>query len=154
MANPGSGRVRKEFAQCRVDETLHASGTQIEMVDNSLVHLKGMFVGPPDTPYEGGIFRVKIEIPDMYPFVPPKVHFETRIWHPNVSSQTGAICLDILKDQWAAAMTLKSVLMSIQVLLAHPEPDDPQDAVVASQYKKDKEGFNRQAADWTRLYAK
>ena len=29
-----------------------------------------------------------------------KVNFLTKIWHPNISSVTGAICLDILKDQW------------------------------------------------------
>ena len=58
-----------------------------------------------------------------------------QIWHPNISSVTGAICLDILKDQWAAAMTLRTVLLSLQALLAAPEPDDPQDAVVARQYQ-------------------
>lgn len=53
--------------------------------------------------------------------------------HPNISSQSGAICLDILKDQWSPALTLKTALVSIQALLSAPEPKDPQDAVVAEQ---------------------
>ena len=66
------------------------------------------------------------EIPSTYPFNPPKVRFTTPLWHPNVSSVTGAICLDILASKWAAAMTLRTVLLSIQALLESPEPDDPQ----------------------------
>lgn len=85
--------------------------------------------------------------------MPPLVKFETKVWHPNVSSQTGAICLDILKDQWAAAMTLRTVMLSLQALLAAPEPDDPQDAVVANQYKTDREGFKQTAKYWTEIYA-
>lgn len=83
--------------------------------------------------FKGGTFKLEINIPQSYPFTPPKVKFLTRIWHPNISSQTGMICLDILKDQWAAAMTLRTVLLSIQALLSAAEPDDPQDAVVAQQ---------------------
>ena len=106
---------------------------KLDMVDNCILHLRGEIFGPPDTPYEGGKFKLDITVPDTYPFNPPKIKFMTKIWHPNISSVTGAICLDILKDQWAAAMTLRTVLLSIQALLASPEPDDPQDAVVANQ---------------------
>jgi ubiquitin-conjugating enzyme (huntingtin interacting protein 2) len=88
-----------------------------------------------------------------YPFNPPKVKFLTKIWHPNISSVTGAICLDILKDQWAAAMTLRTVLLSLQALLAAAEPDDPQDAVVANQYKNNSIIFKRTARHWTNVYA-
>lgn len=77
----------------------------------------------------------------------------TRIWHPNISSVTGAICLDILKDQWAAAMTIRTVLLSLQALLAAAEPDDPQDAVVAKQYKESYEMFRLTAKHWTSIYA-
>merc|ERR1719154_960831 len=72
------------------------------------MELAGTVAGPPDTPYSGGKYKLEIKIPDTYPFNPPKVRFITKIWHPNVSSVTGAICLDILKDQWAAAMSLRT----------------------------------------------
>jgi ubiquitin-conjugating enzyme (huntingtin interacting protein 2) len=107
-----------------------------------------------DTPYEFGMFQLEIHVPETYPFNPPKVKFLTKIWHPNISSVTGAICLDILKDNWAAAMTLRTVLLSLQALLASAEPDDPQDAVVASQYKENFDMFCRTAKHWTNSYAK
>eukprot|EP00494_Astrolonche_serrata_P003935 UN03945 len=61
--------------------------------------------------------------------------FITKVWHPNVSSQTGAICLDILKTEWSPALTIRTALLSLQALLSCPEPNDPQDAQVAEQYK-------------------
>mmetsp|Transcript_19355 Transcript_19355/g.32452 ORF Transcript_19355/g.32452 Transcript_19355/m.32452 type:complete len:125 (+) Transcript_19355:376-750(+) len=79
--------------------------------------------------------------------------FETKIWHPNVSSQTGAICLDILKDQWSPALTIKTALVSLQALLSAPEPTDPQDAQVAQQYLNDRPQFDKTAKFWTSTYA-
>merc|ERR1711879_769710 len=100
--------------------------------------MKGCLPGPKDTPYEGGLFFVDIELEDSYPFTPPKMRFSTKVWHPNVSSANGAICLDILKNKWSPALTLKTALLSLQALLASPEPDDPQDGVVAKQYINEK----------------
>ena len=119
----------------------------------NLRELIGTIKGPKDTAYEGGIFKVSITIPPAYPFEPPKMKFITKIWHPNISSQTGAICLDILKDQWSPALTIKTALVSLQALLSVPEPRDPQDAEVAKQYLSSRETFESTAKFWTETYA-
>ncbi|KAF1865205.1 hypothetical protein Lal_00004579 [Lupinus albus] len=125
-------RVQKELAECSKDT--EGSGIRVTPKTDNLVRLNGTIPGPLGTPYEGGIFQIDITIPDGYPFEPPKMQFATKVWHPNISSQSGAICLDILKDQWSPALTLKTALLSVQALLSAPQPDDPQDAVVAQQH--------------------
>ena len=153
MANIAQQRIQREFREVVKSKEIAESGVQLELVNDDLSELAGMVAGPPDTPYAGGKYKLEIKIPDTYPFSPPKVRFITKIWHPNISSVTGAICLDILKDQWAAAMTLRTVLLSIQALLAAPEPDDPQDAVVARQYQDNNPVFRQTAQHWAAAYA-
>ncbi|THU80778.1 hypothetical protein K435DRAFT_756570 [Dendrothele bispora CBS 962.96] len=143
-------RVNKEISDCKNDKT---SNITLELVDNSPFHLKGSFPGPEGTPYEGGNFEVDITIPDAYPFQPVKMKFITKVYHPNISSASGAICLDILKDAWSPVLTLKSTLISLQSLLCSPEPNDPQDAEVAKHYTTSKASFDETAAYWTQIYA-
>ncbi|KJE96580.1 ubiquitin-conjugating enzyme [Capsaspora owczarzaki ATCC 30864] len=147
-------RVKKEYVECQSDEGMKSCNIKLSLVEDSFVKLRGEIPGPLGTPFEGGVFQLLIDIPQNYPFNPPIVKFETKVWHPNVSSQTGVICLDILKDQWAAAMTLRTVMLSIQALMSTPEPDDPQDAVVANQYRSNREEYNRTAKYWTDVYAR
>jgi len=151
MRTADQQRVQKEIKNILKDV---ASGVTVELKDaSSIQFMVGSLKGPRDTPYEGGIFYVDIELDDQYPFVPPKMKFITKVWHPNISSASGAICLDILKDQWSPALTIKTALLSLQALLSTPEPNDPQDAVVAKQYLTDKKAFDRTAAEWTKEYA-
>ena len=60
-----------------------------------MTNLRGKFVGPPDTPYKGGKYEVEIKIPYEYPFNPPEMRFITKIWHPNISSQTVRLMVDL-----------------------------------------------------------
>ncbi|XP_071446118.1 ubiquitin-conjugating enzyme E2-22 kDa [Hetaerina americana] len=153
MANIAAQRIKREFKEVIKSEEVAKCAIKVELVNDNFTELKGEIAGPPDTPYEGGNFILEIKVPETYPFNPPKVRFITKIWHPNISSVTGAICLDILKDQWAAAMTLRTVLLSLQALLAAAEPDDPQDAVVAKQFRECREIFWQTARHWTQVYA-
>ncbi|GFR51947.1 hypothetical protein Agub_g14469 [Astrephomene gubernaculifera] len=145
-----AGRIQKELREIERDT---ASGVTVKLKGTSLQQLVGYVPGPKDTPYEGGLFVVDITLENSYPFVPPKMKFVTKVWHPNVSSQSGAICLDILKDQWSPALTLKTALLSLQALLSSPQPDDPQDAVVAKQYINDYETYKKTARYWTEAFA-
>jgi ubiquitin-conjugating enzyme (huntingtin interacting protein 2) len=79
--------------------------------------------------------------------------FITKVYHPNISSASGAICLDILKDAWSPVLTLKSTLISLQSLLCSPEPNDPQDAEVAKHYTTSRASFEDTARYWTHVYA-
>ncbi|WVQ85488.1 hypothetical protein IAT38_007653 [Cryptococcus sp. DSM 104549] len=149
MSDARLRRVQKEIKDCAKDKT---SNISIEMIDESPFHLVGAFPGPPDTPYEGGYYEVDIQIPDTYPFQPVKMKFIT-CSDPNVSSASGAICLDILKDAWSPVLTLKSTLISLQSLLCEPIPTDPQDAQVAKHYLTDRKSFNETAKHWAQAYA-
>jgi len=87
MATTRERRIAKELKDILQDKD--NSGVVAHPVDAAnLTHLKGTFPAPPDTPYSGGTYTVDIQIPDMYPFKSPIIKFETRIWHPNISSQT------------------------------------------------------------------
>ncbi|KAI9483155.1 MAG: hypothetical protein EXX96DRAFT_131957 [Benjaminiella poitrasii] len=121
--------------------------------DSNIYHLVGSITGPPDTPYEGGIFLLDIQLNSNHPFKPPKIKFITKVYHPNVSSQTGAICLDVLNANWSPAMTLRITLMSIQALLESPDASSPQDYQVAKVYTNDKPGFTEEAKIWTKTYS-
>jgi ubiquitin-conjugating enzyme (huntingtin interacting protein 2) len=144
-------RIAKEIAEIKNDTLC---GVIVESFDgDSLTHLRGQFRGPPDSPYDGGTFAVDITIPNEYPFRPPIMKFITKIWHPNVSSQTGAICLDTLSSQWSPVLTIKNALISLQSLLSTPEPKDPQDAEVAGMMLRNPSEFEHVAREWAVKHA-
>ncbi|KAF7357335.1 Ubiquitin-conjugating enzyme E2-24 kDa [Mycena sanguinolenta] len=89
--------------------------------------------------YDGRHTTQDIVIPDSYPFAPVKMKFITKVYHPNVSSASGAICLDILKDACPSS--------------AAPSRTTPQDAEVAKHYTTSKRSFEETATYWTRTYA-
>ncbi|KAL2542184.1 SUMO-conjugating enzyme UBC9 [Abeliophyllum distichum] len=117
-------------------------------VAEDMFHWQATIMGPPDSPYAGGVFLVTIHFPPDYPFKPPKVAFRTKVFHPNINSN-GSICLDILKEQWSPALTISKVLLSICSLLTDPNPDDPLVPEIAHMYKTDKNKYETTARSWT-----
>lgn len=144
-------RVNKEIMGCKSDETVNI---KVELVDSSPFHLKACFPGPEGTPYENGIFEVDVVYPELYPSLPMQVKFITRVYHPNISPVSGAICVDILQDNWSPTLTMRTVLLSVQSLLSSPEPSDSLDTEALKHYMADKCSFEETARYWTRIYAR
>ncbi|KAK6174447.1 hypothetical protein SNE40_017723 [Patella caerulea] len=80
--------------------------------------------GGAGTVYEGLKYKLTFEFPSGYPYQAPTVKFDSPCYHPNVDG-SGNICLDILKDKWSALYDIRTVLLSIQSLLAEPNIDSP-----------------------------
>merc|ERR1712002_1104561 len=108
--------------------------------------------GPEESPFQGGVFKLELFLPEDYPMTAPKVRFITRIYHPNID-KLGRICLDILKDKWSPALQIRTVLLSIQALLSAPNPDNPLENHVAQQWKDNEAQAIRTAKEWTSRFA-
>ncbi|XP_065350651.1 ubiquitin-conjugating enzyme E2-17 kDa-like [Cloeon dipterum] len=121
-------------------------------VGDDLFYWQATILGPPDSPYQQGMFFLTIHFPPDYPLKPPKVTFATKVYHPNINSN-GSICLDILRSQWSPALTISKVLLSISSYLCDPDPDDHLVPEIARIYKTDREKYNETAREWTRKYA-
>ncbi|EAT85297.1 hypothetical protein HBI56_072530 [Parastagonospora nodorum] len=121
--------------------------------DDNLRYFDVTIDGPSQSPYEGGVFKLELFLPDDYPMTPPKVRFLTKIYHPNID-RLGRICLDVLKSNWSPALQIRTVLLSIQALLGVPNPDDPLANDVAQAWKENQAQAIATAQEWTQQYAK
>lgn len=121
--------------------------------EDNLRYFDVTLTGPSGSPYEDGVFKLELYLPDDYPMTAPKVRFLTRIYHPNID-RLGRICLDVLKNNWSPALQIRTILLSIQALLSSPNPDDPLANEVAEQWKGNYEEAIKTAKEWTKTYAK
>jgi len=144
-------RLKKEVIEMIEDPPANCSAGPIN--SNDLYNWDGTILGPMETPYQGGIFKIRIMFSKEYPFNAPKVKFLTKIFHPNINSN-GQICLDILKNQWSPALKVSKILLSICSLLSDPNPKDPLVQDIAKLYLEDKVKYNVTVRKWTYLYAK
>ena len=142
-------RGLKEIARMHADPEL---GITVSVDETNERHIHATIAGPVDSPYYGGVFKLELFIPEGYPIEPPKAHFLTRIYHPNIDN-LGRICLNILKDEWRPAQGIRTLLISLQLLLSTPNPDDPLNTKVAEHWKNNEEEAIQLAKEWTKKYA-
>ena len=144
-----SARIQKELVELQTSPPANCSAGP---VGDDIYLWQATIMGPEGSPYEGGVFYLKIDFPKDYPFKPPKMVFLTKIYHCNINS-AGGICLDILKDQWSPALTVSKLLLSICSLMDDANPDDPLVPDIADLLKNDKVKHDEEARLYTLKYA-
>lgn len=120
---------------------------------DDLTELLICLTGPDGTPYSQGLWKVRLNIPIDYPQSPPTAVFLTRIFHPNVAEESGAVCLETLKRDWDPKLTLKDILITISCLLIQPNPDSALNQKAGALIQDDYASFARQARLMTKIHA-
>lgn len=142
-------RVQNEVVSLRTEPP---DGIEAIPLDDRSCHWQATIAGPPDSPYEGGLFFLHVYLPHSYPMRPPKLRFFTRIFHPNVSRH-GEVGLDAVSHNWSLALTLGKILISVQSLLTDAYTHVCMEPAVGRLYMRDRAAFEMKARLWTRLYA-
>lgn len=147
----GARRVMKEI-EIITKEPIEGFEVSIPAPDNCF-KWRAYIAGPEGTPYAGGRFEMQVDIPEEYPHKPPSVKFITKIYHPNVSPQSGYICLDILQHMWSPALSISKVLLSVSSLMSEPNPSSPLNGEAGRLMSSNIAEYNRIGAEWTKNYA-
>ena len=65
--------------------------------DSNVYDWEILIMGPDGTLYEGGFFKARLVFPKDFPNKPPKMTFQSEMWHPNIY-ENGEVCISILHD--------------------------------------------------------
>ncbi|KAL7456505.1 hypothetical protein ACHAWC_008003 [Mediolabrus comicus] len=134
---PGEIRIQKDIAEL--------DGGKVANIDfpnpNDLTVFE-VSVTPDSGYWKNATYKFKFDIPDHYPHTPPKVHCETKIYHPNINLE-GKVCLNILREDWKPVLDINAVIYGLIFLFYEPNPDDPLNHEAAELFRKDVKHFER-----------
>lgn len=143
-------RLTKELTDIRQSENKYVREI---VVDESNVLTWSCLLIPQSIPYNKGAFKIRIDFPAEYPFKPPKITFQTKIYHPNIDEK-GQVCLPIISpENWKPATKTDQVLTCLLDLVNDPEPEHPLRADLAEEFSKDKKKFLKNAEEYTKKYS-
>ena len=110
--------------------------------DDNLFVWSATICGPQDSPWEGGIFSLRLTFSDAYPATAPRVRFVSEMFHPNIYPD-GTLCMDTIQDQWSPVHSVASLLTSVRSLLCDPNVNSPANPQAAKMFVEEEKEYNK-----------
>lgn len=129
------------------------AGIKLNVNTEQLTNINAEIRGPENTPYEDGIFKVKLVLSNTFPSQPPKGYFITPIFHPNVGP-SGEICVNTLGRDWSPDDGLGRILVVIRCLLIVPNPESALNEEAGMLLQENYHQFCQRAQLFTNIHAK
>jgi ubiquitin-protein ligase len=148
----GIERLQLEYKEIRKEKGLNKIGGSAGIINKDFKHWKACFIGPQGTPYENGLYFIEFKLKDDYPNSRPLARFRTKIWHPNVDVNSGAICLDYIKSKWTKDNCIREAILSIFYLLTCPNFSSTLNGNAKNNYEKTAKEYNGKYAFQSQEY--
>lgn len=123
--------------------------------ENKMDEFTVVFYGPRDSPYEAGVWKVNVLLPDHYPYKSPSIGFLNKVYHPNIDEASGSVCLDVINQTWSPMYDLKNIFdVFLPQLLMYPNPSDPLNGTAAKLLLLDSQKYEIAVREHVEKHAK
>ena len=155
-------RLKVEYKLCTEDIDLLNIGCCFSLENNQINRWRITMIGPKNTPYEGGLFKLRATFPDNYPINGPEILFMNKIYHLNVDFKNylGHICVANLNSWWISGKvkdypyyTMKQALFDIFCLFYVHDVEGAFRDKKENLYINNRDQYEANARKWTELYA-
>ncbi|OHW90680.1 ubiquitin-conjugating enzyme [Colletotrichum incanum] len=138
------------FSPCHRFRASRPAATNTPQVQEFYVRFKG----PTETPFEGGVWKVHVELPDQYPYKSPSIGFVNRIFHPNIDELSGSVCLDVINQTWSPMFDMINIFeVFLPQLLRYPNPTDPLNGEAAALMIREPKSYDAKVKEYVQKYA-
>ncbi|CAF9930441.1 hypothetical protein IMSHALPRED_008174 [Imshaugia aleurites] len=153
-SSAASGLLSRQLKLMQSDKDI--PGISCGLIGNNVFEWEVMLMISDDCKYYGGgFYRAHLIFPPEYPHLPPKMTFQTPIFHPNVYP-SGDVCISILhapandpygyesaSERWSPVQTPETILLSVISMLSSPNDESPANVEAARLWREDTKEFRK-----------
>ncbi|KAJ3310354.1 Ubiquitin-conjugating enzyme E2 8 [Boothiomyces sp. JEL0838] len=142
------------------------SDYEVTLVNDNMQEFYVKFQGPEDSnlpltlaPFNGGVWKIHVELPDQYPYKSPSIGFMNKIFHPNIdelyiNTRSGSVCLDVINQTWSPMFDMVNIFgVFLPQLLRYPNPTDPLNGEAAALLMREPSAYDTKVREYVSRYA-